>query len=72
MEDTWEQANEIAEPRGLDIPKEFYSPLPEWLPCPSHECTHEDFDFYAFYYRDIVHTNSLTMENAWLDEAAEL
>ena len=27
---------------------------------------------YAFYYRDIVHTNSFTMENPWLDEAARL
>jgi molybdopterin-containing oxidoreductase family molybdopterin binding subunit len=72
MNDTWEKTMAIAEPKGLDIPKEYYSPLPDWLPCPSHECDHEDFDFYAFYYRDIVHTNSLTMENAWLDEAAQL
>ncbi len=72
MTDTWEKTVAIAGPKGLDIPQEYYSPLPDWLPCPSHECNHEDFDFYAFYYRDIVHTNSLTMENAWLDEAAQL
>jgi molybdopterin-containing oxidoreductase family molybdopterin binding subunit len=68
----WEKANAIAGPRGLKIDRAFYSPLAEWLPCPSHECEKEGFDFYGFYYRDIVHTNSLTMENAWLDEAAQM
>ena len=62
----------IAEPRGLKIPMEFYEPLPNFLPCTSHCCQKQDFDFYAFYYRDIVHTNSFTMENPWLDEAARL
>ena len=62
----------IAEPRGLKIPMEYYEPLPDFLPCTSHCCKKQDFDFYAFYYRDIVHTNSFTMENPWLDEAARL
>ena len=34
--------------------------------------TKPGFDFYGFYYRDVVHTNSFTMENPWLDEAARL
>jgi molybdopterin-containing oxidoreductase family molybdopterin binding subunit len=72
MPTIWEKANAIAEPRGMPIPEEFYSPLPDWLPCTSHQCERPDFDFFAFYYRDVVHTNSLTMENAWLDEAARL
>ncbi len=72
MTDTWEKANAIAEPKGFVIDRDYYSPLPDWLPCPSHECEDEEFDFYGFYYRDIVHTNSLTMENAWLDEAAQM
>jgi anaerobic selenocysteine-containing dehydrogenase len=62
----------IAEPRGLAIPLEYYDPLPDFLPCRSHCCDKPGFDFYAFYYRDIVHTNSYTMENPWLDEAARL
>lgn len=62
----------IAEPRGLKIPMEYYDPLPDFLPCLSHCCQKPDFEFYAFYYRDIVHTNSFTMENPWLDEAARL
>jgi molybdopterin-containing oxidoreductase family molybdopterin binding subunit len=63
---------EICEPRGFDLPMEFYDPLPDFHPCMSHKCEKEGFDFYAFYYRDVVHTNSFTMENAWLDEAARL
>ena len=62
----------IAEPRGLKIPLEYYDPLPDFLPCRSHCCQKPGFDFYGFYYRDVVHTNSFTMENPWLDEAARL
>ncbi len=72
MADIWEKTNEICAPRSVQVPKEYFSPLPDWLPCTSHECDKDGFDFYGFYYRDIVHTNSLTMENAWLDEAARL
>jgi anaerobic selenocysteine-containing dehydrogenase len=46
--------------------------MPDHIPCPSHGCKTPGFDLYAFYYRDIIHTNSYTMENPWLDEAARL
>ncbi len=72
MHSIWEVAQPIAAKAGISMPEEFYGPLPDWLPCASHECTKEGFDLYAFYYRDIVHTNSLTLENAWLDEAAQM
>jgi len=67
-----EQTAAIAEPRGLKIPREYYEPLPNFLPCLSHCCKKPDFDFTGFYYRDAIHTNSYTLENAWLDEAAQL
>lgn len=70
--DLYEKIRAIAEPRGLSIPREYYEPLVDFLPCHSHYCDREGFDFYAFYYRDTVHTNSYTMENPWLDEAARL
>lgn len=72
MVSMWEKINAICEPRGVNVPREYYDPLPDFLPCHSHLCKKPDFDFYAFYYRDIVHTNSFTMENPWLDEAAQL
>ncbi len=62
----------ITTPRGLKLPREYYEPLPDHLACVSHGCKTAGFDLYAFYYRDSIHTNSFTMENAWLDEAARL
>ncbi len=56
----------------MKIEREFFQPLPTFLPCTSHTCKKEGFDFYAFYYRDIIHTNSFTTENPWLDEAARI
>lgn len=72
MPDIGEKAAALADPRGLEMPLEYYRPLPDWLPCHSHEVEKPGFDFFAFYYRDTLHTNSYTMENAWLDEAAQL
>ncbi len=72
MTPTYEKLCKIADPKGFKIPAEHYSPLPDWLPCPSHICDKPEFDLWSFYYRDILHTNSFTMENAWLDEAAEM
>ena len=72
MTPLYEKTNAITAPRGIEIPREYYEPLPEFLPCLSHECKAAGFDLYAFYYRDSIHTNSFTMENPWLDEAAQL
>lgn len=72
MPQTAEKIAALAEPKGLKIPREYYQPLPDWLPCKSHKCHAPGFDFFAFYYRDTIHTNGFTMENAWLDEAAML
>ena len=67
-----EKLDAITAPRGMKMPAEYYEPLPDFLPCRSHHCTAPGFDLYAFYYRDSLHTNSFTMENPWLDEAAQL
>ena len=67
-----EKIDALAAPRGLKLPREYYQPLPDFLPCASHDCKAPGFDLTAFYYRDSIHTNSFTMENPWLDEAARL
>ncbi|MDP6173639.1 MAG: molybdopterin-dependent oxidoreductase [Rhodospirillales bacterium] len=72
MPKLYEDKMAVLGPAGLSLPREYFDPLPDWLPCNSHECDKEDFDFYAFYYRDVIHSNSLTMENAWLDETAQM
>ncbi len=68
----YEKIESLTAPRGIKVPAEYYQPLPDFLPCLSHQCKAPGFDLYAFYYRDILHTNSFTMENPWLDEAAQL
>ncbi len=69
-----EQVRKLAREYGLedDVKYFAYEPVPDWHPCPSHEEKDPSFDLYSFYYRDIIHTNSLTMQNAWLDEAARM
>ncbi len=46
-----------------------FEPLPEWTEC--HPNQPEEYDLSAFYYRDVLHTNSFTYENPWLNEIAE-
>ena len=62
----------MAAMHGLDWDEAYYDPLPRWLPCPSHQEPDPAFDLWGFYFRDTIHTNSFTMENAWLDEAARM
>ncbi len=46
-----------------------WEPLPEWVEC--HPNDPPEYDLTAFYYRDVLHTNSFTYENPWLNEVAE-
>ncbi len=46
-----------------------WEPLPEWVEC--HPDDPPEYDLSAFYYRDVLHTNSFTYENPWLNEVAE-
>ncbi|MDP2662549.1 MAG: molybdopterin-dependent oxidoreductase [Dehalococcoidia bacterium] len=67
-----EQTAEVAKGFGFPIDLARYEPLPSWNPCPSHELRDERYDLFGFYYRDVLHANSFTMENPWLDEAATM
>ncbi|MDO8691505.1 MAG: molybdopterin-dependent oxidoreductase [Dehalococcoidia bacterium] len=67
-----EKSRPIAEKFGFKMDFSRHKPLPDWLPCPSHEVKDPQYDLWSFYYRDILHTNSFTMENPWLDEAAQM
>ena len=67
-----DKAGAIARACGMEWDDSYYEPLPTWKPCLSHECKDSRYDFYGFYYRDTLHTNSFTMENPWLDEAARI
>ncbi|MDO8691927.1 MAG: molybdopterin dinucleotide binding domain-containing protein, partial [Dehalococcoidia bacterium] len=67
-----EQTAEVAKGFGFPIDLARYEPLPSWNPCPSHELQDDRYDLFGFYYRDVLHANSFTMENPWLDEAATM
>ncbi|MBI2370952.1 MAG: molybdopterin-dependent oxidoreductase [Deltaproteobacteria bacterium] len=67
-----ERIQKVVQEMGATWDTSAYQPLPDWLPCASHEVTDPAYDLFAFYYRDVLHTNSFTMQNPWLDEAARL
>ena len=52
------------------IDYKFYTPLPHWYPCPSHEEKDPSFDLWGFCWRPSFHTQSSTQNNAWLDEVS--
>ena len=63
----------MLEEAGWTLPIDWsrFEPLPDWRPCPSHEEQRAELDLWAFYYRDVIHTNSFTYENPWLDEVSQ-
>jgi molybdopterin-containing oxidoreductase family molybdopterin binding subunit len=71
---TGEQVRKVARQFGIEgeFNYQSYAPIPDWHPCLTHECKDPQYDLISFYYRDTIHTNSMTMENPWLDEAAAM
>jgi len=50
-----------------------FKALADWYPCPTHQ---EDkipaeYDLHTFYWRAVVHCNSMTQQNPYLDECAQ-
>lgn len=66
-----EKAKAVAAKFGMPdiIDWSRFTALPDWYPCPAHS-TGGEFDLFAFYWRAPMHTNSMTMQNPWLDEIA--
>jgi molybdopterin-containing oxidoreductase family molybdopterin binding subunit len=48
-----------------------FKALADWYPCPTHVEEKEEFDMHAFYWRAVVHCNSMTQQNPYLDECAQ-
>jgi len=67
-----QRVRELGREVGLEIEYEQYSPLPDYFVPVSHKDMDEEFDLLAFSYRDILHTNSQTPENPWLDEISQM
>ncbi len=62
----------IADEIGIKVNWDQYTPLAEWFPCAPHRVKDPSFDLYCFTYRDILHSNTSTMEQPWLDEASAM
>jgi molybdopterin-containing oxidoreductase family molybdopterin binding subunit len=62
----------IADGSQISISWDQYTPLIEWFPCTPHLQKDPKYDLYCFTYRDVLHTNSMTMEQPWLDEASKM
>jgi len=72
MVDLKNKIKEIADEIGIQVNWNPYTPFTEWFPCTPHLVKDPDYDLYCFSYRDIIHTNSSTMEQPWLDEASKI
>ena len=48
-----------------------FKALADWFPCPSHSDENPDYDMYAFYWRAVMHCNSMTQQNPYLDECSQ-
>jgi anaerobic selenocysteine-containing dehydrogenase len=48
-----------------------FKALADWHPCPTHTETNPEYDMYTFYWRAVMHCNSLTQQNPWLDECSQ-
>lgn len=67
-----EKVRELGQARGLEMEYGQYVALPSYYPTQAIKEMTSDYDLLAFSYRDILHTNSQTAENPWLDEISQL
>jgi anaerobic selenocysteine-containing dehydrogenase len=60
----------VSEGHPLDLDWSRFKALADWYPCLSHveEKNSPEYDMYTFYWRSVIHTNSLTQQNPLLDE----
>ncbi len=63
--------HEVTEKMGLKWETGDYEPLPHWKPCPAYSQT-GDYDLFAVNFRVPTHSQSWSVENAWLNEVARL
>ncbi len=67
-----ENVKAICEPKGYELDWKQYVPLISYFPAASHSVKSDEYDLYAFGYRDILHNASTTQEIPWLFEVSEM
>ncbi len=55
----------------LDLDWSRFKALADWYPCPTHTLDNPEYDMHTFYWRAVMHCNSLTQQNPWLDEMSQ-
>jgi molybdopterin-containing oxidoreductase family molybdopterin binding subunit len=70
LKDAGEALKQVIKEMNITWDFSDYTPLVEWLPCPSHESKAKDYDLWATNSKSVYHYFSSTQENPWLDEAA--
>jgi len=55
----------------FDLDWSVFKPLPDWYPCPTHTQENPEYDMHAFYWRAVMHCNSMTQQIPWLDEISQ-
>jgi molybdopterin-containing oxidoreductase family molybdopterin binding subunit len=70
--DQGDKAKAICKPKGYELDWKQYEPLISYFPAASHHAKGEEYDLYAFGYRDILHNASTTQEMPWLFEVSEM
>ncbi len=67
-----EEVQAICQPKGYELDWKQYVPTISYFPAASHHVKSQEYDLYAFGYRDIVHTASGTQDIPWLVEVSEM
>lgn len=70
--DIGKKTEEIVRNAGLELDFQQFTPLISWFPALPYKPADESYDLYAFSYRDIMHTGSMTPEIPWVDEASTM
>jgi molybdopterin-containing oxidoreductase family molybdopterin binding subunit len=55
----------------FDLDWSRFKALADWYPCPTHTETKSEYDMHAFYWRAVMHCNSMTQQNPYLDEVSQ-
>lgn len=67
-----QEMKEIGDKVGISLDWEQFTPLPDYFKTVTLKEMDEEYNLIAFSYRDVLHTNSQTTQNPWLDEVSEL
>jgi molybdopterin-containing oxidoreductase family molybdopterin binding subunit len=63
--------NEFGGQDFFDLDWSRFKALADWYPCPTHTETDPEYDLHAFYWRAVMHCNSMTQQNPYLDECSQ-